>query len=318
MAVQPGLQNVDFLGLSTNRLNKLPWRVTGQLINRRFKKQKAALYHSLSLGFPLPSTGAPGVFSIHDLPPARFPDEGMVPVWAKHAAQAARAVIAPSEFGKREVVELLQVPEERVHVIYCGWECERFNPDVVAADAQTLAKHGITSPFLIYVGGFTQRKNVRSLLSAWKILATQYPDLSLVMVGYATFLKALANETGAPRVVVPGYMERDTLPQVLKAATALVFPSIYEGFGLPPQEAMALGVPVVAVRTAGAIPEVVGDAAVLAEDGSPESLAGAVQQLLDDSELIARLKIAGPQRVQRFSWTRHARQVRDLYQQVLD
>jgi alpha-1,3-rhamnosyl/mannosyltransferase len=316
MSVQPGLKSVDFLGLSTNRLNRLPWPVTGQLINRRFKKQKSVLYHSLSLGYPLPSGGA-GVFSIHDLPPARFPDEGTVPVWAKQAVQAARAIIAPSEFGKREVVELLNVPEERVHVIYCGWERERFNTDVVAADAATLVKYGIHSPYLIYVGGFTQRKNVRGLLAAWKILADQYPDLSLVMVGYDSFLRALANEMDAPRVVVPGYMERDILPQVLKAATALVFPSIYEGFGLPPQEAMAMGVPVVAVRTAGAIPEVVGDAAVLAEDGSPESLAGAVQQLLDDSDLMARLKIAGPQRVQRFCWAKHARQVRDVYQQVL-
>jgi glycosyltransferase involved in cell wall biosynthesis len=318
MTLEPGLKDVDFLGLSTNRLRKLPWSVTGQLINRRFKKGDSALYHSLSLNYPLPSVGARGVFSIHDLPPARFPDEGTVPPWAKRAAQSAQAIIAPSQFGKNEVVELLEVPEERVHVIYCGWEEDRFNLNVEAANAQTLAQHGINTPFLIYVGGFTQRKNVRNMLTAWKMLASQYPDLSLVMVGYPTFLQALANEYDAPRVIVPGYMERDTLPSVLKAATALVFPSIYEGFGLPPQEAMAMGVPVVAVRTGGAIPEVVGDAAVLAEDGSAPSLAGAVQRLLDDSDLAARLRSAGPEQVKRFSWSKHAKQVLDLYEQVLN
>jgi glycosyltransferase involved in cell wall biosynthesis len=112
-------------------------------------------------------------------------------------------------------------------------------------------------------------------------------------------------------------MDRTTLPSVLKAATALVFPSIYEGFGMPPQEAMALGVPVVAVRSGGAIPEVVGDAGILAENGSPDSIAASVQQLLDNEDLAQKLKTEGPKRVQRFSWQKHAEEVLDVYKSVL-
>jgi hypothetical protein len=167
-SVEPGLSSVDFLGFSTGRFSKMPWPLTRTVISQRFKKSKANLYHSLSLGYP-PPEGAPVVFTIHDLPPARFPDEGTVPSWAKQAAQASQAILTPSEFAKRELVELLQVPENRVHVIYYGCEHDRFHPDVAPADSATLAKHGITAPFLIYVGGFTQRKNVRNLLAAWKI-----------------------------------------------------------------------------------------------------------------------------------------------------
>ena len=103
----------------------------------------------------------------------------------------------------------------------------------------------------------------------------------------------------------------------MKAAFALVCPSIYEGFGLPPLEALALGVPVVAVR-AGAIPEVVGDAALLAPDGSAESLAQTLQTLLDDSALANALRVRGPQQVRKFSWPRHAQSVLELYNRVLD
>ncbi len=103
----------------------------------------------------------------------------------------------------------------------------------------------------------------------------------------------------------------------MRRARALVFPSIYEGFGLPPLEAMALGVPVVAVQ-AGAIPEVVAESALLVPDGSPESLAKGIQTILSDSQLAHRLTVKGPQRAQIFSWHQHAYSVLNIYQQILE
>jgi alpha-1,3-rhamnosyl/mannosyltransferase len=314
-SIEPGLESVDFVGFSTARFSKMPWPLTRAAMTQRFRKSKPDLYHSLALGYP-PPDNAPVVFTIHDLPPARFPDEGTVPSWAKQAAQAAQAILTPSEFAKRELVELLQLKEDRVHVIYYGCEHDRFHPDVAPADAETLAQHGITTPFLIYVGGFTQRKNVRNLLAAWKILEPRHPDLSLVLVGPTDQLQAIAQEAALPRVIVSGYMDRNTLPGVLKASTALVFPSTYEGFGMPPQEAMALGVPVVAVRSGGAIPEVVGDAGILAENGLPDSIAASVQHLLDDNDLAQKLKVEGPKQVQRFSWPKHAQEVMAVYKSM--
>ena len=204
----------------------------------------------------------------------------------------------------------------RVHVVPNGYERDVFHPDVVPLDAQALAARGIPGPFLLYSGGGTRRKNVRALLDAWAMLAPRHPDLTLALAGPTALLKALAAESPAPRVVVVGYLERDVLPRMLKAATALVYPSIYEDFGLPPLEAMALGVPVVAVR-AGAVPEVTGDCAVLAEDGDAASLAAAIESLLSDPARAESLRRCGPERACRFSWEAHAAQVLDVYREVM-
>lgn len=313
--VEPGLNSAGFMGFSPLRLCRLPWGLTRTAMRAAAGRPAPNIYHSMALSCPAPS-GRPSVYIIHDLPPARFTDEGVVPVWAKQAGKSAAAIYTPSQFAKDEIVELLGVPESRVHVIMYGCEHETFNTNVTPASCETLASLGINGPFLLYVGGFTRRKNVAALLDAWKRLAIRYPGLSLALVGPAPQLQSLANDSGAPCVVAAGYLDRTVLPSVMKASTALVFPSIYEGFGLPPLEAMALGVPVVAVR-AGAIPEVVGDAAVLATDGTSESLEAAVISLLDDSSIAQKLMIAGPARAQTFSWEAHANHVQSLYRAVL-
>lgn len=312
--LEPGLAGAAFEGYSPDRLARLPWIAARAAITLPHVRSQPDLYHLLSLAYPAP-IGRPVLYTIHDLPPARFPDEGRLPRWAAQAAQAAGAILTPSQFAKRELMELLGLREERVHVIPNGYERDAFHPDVAPADARMLAAQGIPGPYLFYSGGSSRRKNVRALLDAWGLIARRYPDLTLVLAGPAAPLEALARERGAPRVVVAGYLERDTLPRLLKAATALVYPSIYEGFGLPPLEAMATGVPVIAVR-AGAVPEVTGDCAVLAPDGGADSLAQAIQSLLDDSALADALRRCGPERAQRFSWTEYARRALSLYEEA--
>lgn len=314
-ALDPTLQRADFLGISTARVANLPFPLMRFVMNQRLRGLQTDVFHSLALTFPPPSS-APAVFTIHDLPSAHFPDEGQVPKWAKKAAQSAAAVITPSRFAKDELVEILDLAPEQVHVIYYGCEHDRFHPAVVPASSQELGSHGIKGDFLLYVGGFTRRKNVRALLEAWRSIEMHHRDLTLVLVGPTQQLKSLSEAVNAPRVIVSGYMNHLILPGVMKAARALVFPSIYEGFGLPPQEAMALGVPVLGTKVGGAVPEIVGDAGVLAEDGTALALAVALEKLLHDSELQKRLKVAGPQQVQQFSWAKHAEEVLDIYRGV--
>lgn len=315
VSLAPGLRSTAFLGFSTERLSRLPWDVVQAVMRVRTWPAHAQLYHALALTYPAPPR-TPVVITIHDLPPARFPDEGTLPHWVGQAARQAAAIVTPSRFAQAELVTLLGVAAERVHVVPNGCEHTRFHARVAPADAATLAQRSIRGPFLMYVGGATQRKNVHALLAAWASVAAEYPDLSLVLAGPPGPLAALAAAVSAPRVVVAGYLDRASLPGVLKAAVALVYPSVYEGFGLPPLEAMALGVPVVAVR-AGAVPEVVGSAALLAEDGTVESIAVALRRLLGDPDLARRLAAAGPARVQAFSWADHADRVLALYRQVL-
>lgn len=313
---EQGLSAATYEGYSPSRLARLPWRMAQTVISLSHRLPLPDLFHSLSLAYPAPAK-LPAVYTIHDLPPARFPDEGVLPSWAKQAAGAASAILTPSHFAKRELVELLSLPEERVHVVPNGYERDVFSPDVIPMDAASLAARGISGAFLLYTGGFTRRKNVRALLEAWRLIASRFPDLSLVLAGPPGPLNAVLAHTPAPRVVAAGYLERDLLPQILKAAAALVYPSIYEGFGLPPLEAMALGVPVVAVR-AGAVPEVKGDCAVLASDGSAESLADAMQSLLDNPALAASLRQRGPGQANRFSWEEHAQSVLHVYRETAD
>lgn len=314
VTLEPGLAGATFEGYAPGRLASLPWPAARAAVTLLHRQPPPDLYHSLALDYPAPGD-RPSVYTIHDLPPARFPDEGALPGWAKPAARSARAILTPSQFAKRELVELLCLPPERVRVVPNGYERDVFHAGVAPAGVEALAARGIHGPFLLYSGGATRRKNVRALLDAWASLAPQHPDLSLVLAGPAEGLGARAADAGAPRVIVAGYLERDVLPRILKAATALVYPSIYEGFGLPPLEAMALEVPVVAVR-AGAVPEVVGDCAVLAEDGTPDSLAAAIEALLRDSALEASLRRRGPERASRFSWEAHAAQVLDVYREA--
>ena len=313
--LDPGLSDAAFEGYSPARLALLPWPAARFAVNKLNRQPPPDLYHSLALAYPAPA-GRPAVYTIHDLPPARFDDEGTLPVWSRQAACLADVIITPSEFARRELITLLHVPEERVRVVPNGYERDVFHPLVASADTRMLAELGVHGPFLLYSGGFTRRKNVQALLKAWELLAPQYPELSLVLAGPTDPLQALAAGSPAPRIVVAGYLERSVLPRILRASTALVYPSIYEGFGLPPLEAMALGVPVVAVRQ-GAIPEVTGDCAVLAEDGTPESLSGAIRSLLDDSALAQSLRERGPARAALFSWDAHAHQVLSIYREVM-
>ena len=314
-SLDAALDKADFLGYSTARLAKVPLAAATTLLNLRFGA-RPDVYHSLALSFPLP-TNAPGVFTIHDLPPARFPDEGTLAPWHKRAAQAAQFVMTPSEFARGELIELLDLAPEKVVVIPYGCEHDRYHPTVPPADISQLKEWGIEGDFVLYAGGFTRRKNVAALLQAWKQLAPRFPELTLVLAGPQAKLAELARAANAPRVYAMGYVAHLDMPSLMKAARALVFPSIYEGFGLPPQEAMALGVPVVVSKAGGAVPEVVGDAGVLAEDGSAESLGDALGKLLGDAALQEQLKEAGPQRAQLFSWPEHARRVLEVYRRAI-
>jgi alpha-1,3-rhamnosyl/mannosyltransferase len=305
----------SFLGFSAARLHNFPLSFARAATRFGSGVSAPSLYHSLAVSYPVPKC-APAIYTIHDLPPARFSDEGQLPVWTHRAAQSAEAIITPSAFGKAEVVDILEVAPERVHVVPNGVEHDLFSTNTPETTQEQLSRYGLSKPFLIYVGGFTQRKNVKSLLSAWKKLAPKYPSYHLALVGLGPQLEKLRGEGSVPQSVVIGHLGRPQIAALMKAAEAVVVPSVYEGFGLPALEGMALGVPVVAVRS-GAIPEVVGDAALLVGDGSAEKLAEGIEAVIKDQQLAAILKKSGPTRARQFSWKDQAQAVLEIYKRVL-
>ena len=197
-------------------------------------------------------------------------------------------------------------------------------PPAPAAVAGVLERYRIRSPYCLFVGNLEPRKNLARLIEAFALMATRAPAggtaPQLVLAGtrawlYSGILSAVAARGVADRVVFTGYVPPGDLPALYAGAACFVFPSVYEGFGLPVLEAMAAGAPVVASRV-GAIPEVAGDAALLVDAAQPAALAEAIEAVLADAGLRARLVERGRARARLFSWEATARRTLAVYEAV--
>jgi glycosyltransferase involved in cell wall biosynthesis len=180
------------------------------------------------------------------------------------------------------------------------------------------AELGIEPPYILSVGTLEPRKNLSTLLAAYATLERSAPRL--VLAGARGWhAQSLAAQVQAPalreRVVLPGYVPDDLLPDLYAGAECFVYPSLYEGFGLPPLEALACGTPVI-TSTTSSLPEVVGDAALLVEPTRTDELAAALRRILEDEHLRDDLRRRGPLRAARFSWERCARETMQVYQHI--
>ncbi|MGI8988241.1 MAG: glycosyltransferase family 4 protein [Bryobacteraceae bacterium] len=226
-------------------------------------------------------------------------------------ARKVRHIISVSEFTKRRIVERFGVDPSKVTVIPNGVDA-RFHPrpaDEIAAMRESL---GVGSaPYLLCVGSVEPRKNLLCLLEAWSlVLAKLSEDIQLVVAGAKGASLVFSNVTVGKlpaRVHVTGYVDDQQLPALYSGAMALVYPSLYEGFGLPPLEAMACGVPVIASNNTS-LPEVVGDAAVLVDPRDPGSIGDAILRVARDETLRGAMRAKGLARAERYNWDAVARQ----------
>lgn len=229
------------------------------------------------------------------------------------SSRSARRVIAISEATKRDLVRHYRVPPRKISVIYHGRD-PIFTPvDDAARKAEVTAKYGVRESYCIHVGTLQPRKNLGLLVEAWDILrgSMEQPP-QLLLAGKRGWLYDSLFETVQARglgdlVRFADYVERDDLPALYSGALALTFPSLYEGFGLPPLEAMSCGTPVIA-STASSLPEVVGDGGILLDPHDPHPWAEAVQRLIGDPNLQAELGRKGLERASQFTWERSARE----------
>jgi glycosyltransferase involved in cell wall biosynthesis len=266
------------------------------------------------------------IITIHDLAFLVYP-HFLTKESARYYGQIDQAVkrtdhiIAVSESTKQDTIRLLGVPEHKITVIY-----ESANPiyrpvnDQEALE-QTKRKHHITGDFILFVSTIEPRKNLLTLLKAYRQLLDSYKDnVRLVVVGRRGWLSeevfTLVEELKLTNdVLFLGRVSVEDLLHLYNAAQLLVQPSFYEGFGLPPLEAMACGTPVV-VSNVSSLPEVVGDAALLVDPEDVSELAVAIWRVLTDQVLRADLIAKGLKRAQCFSWEKTARQTLELYQRV--
>jgi glycosyltransferase involved in cell wall biosynthesis len=234
-------------------------------------------------------------------------------------------IIAISYNTRRDLMSHLGVPGDKVAVVYLAPEPQFRPQEDPAALAAIRLKYGLPADFLLYVGLTARKKNLPVVLRALHRLRTEarLPH-HLVMTGRPfrtsddrAALEALTAELGlGDRVHVTGYVPAGDLPLLYSAASLLVYPSLHEGFGLVPLEAMACGTPVVAANTS-AIPEATGDAALLVDDpGDEAALAAAVQRVLTEPGLASEMQVRGLAQAARFSWERTAREVLAIYREV--
>ncbi|MGD8200616.1 glycosyltransferase family 4 protein [Ornithinimicrobium sp. W1679] len=291
------------------------YRVPQRVLNRRAGAKtvgiaiglQADLVHRFDLRVPRPR--GPHVLTLHDLPPMRFPDEGHLPPWCSDPIPDVE-VICPSQFAASEVSELLGA--RNITVIPYGVRPSFQKPTPMGeVDLSTL---GITRPFFVHAAGVTQRKNLEGLAAAWAKAAPELPDHELVLLGPPAGKRSeLFGDL--PRVVLPGKVDLDSVGSVMAAAHSVVVPSIYEGFGLPALEGMAVGTPVIAVER-GALPEVCEGAAIMTEpDGG--SIAEAMISLGRGEVDLSSLVDKGLARASTFSWEKAARAHVDVYRKIV-
>lgn len=275
---------------------RLSWRIA---------RRRPDVYFSPGFNPPLWST-APFVFMVHDLIHLRFAqDYG----WRQRvyyervvrpAIKRASAVLTVSEFSRSEILRWSRAPASKVWVVRAG-VAEGFDPEVEPLS--------LPYTYFLYVGNRKAHKNVPRLLEAFA-RASLGPGVRLVLSGDADRETAgLAGRLGlGERVVFFGSVADDVLPRLYRGAVALVFPSLLEGFGLPPLEAMACGTPVI-TSNSSSLPEVVGNAGIMVDPYDVEALADAMQRVMADEVLRAAMSARGLERAKLFSWDNTAEQV---------
>ncbi len=287
------------------------------------RRRHVELYHSPYYLMPY-RPGVAGVVSIHDLIPLHYPrlfspaQRLIFALTVRLAVRAATTVIAPSATTAGDLRQRLGVPAERLVTIPLGVD-ETFRPQSAQEVAAAREPLGLPQGYALYVGSNKPHKNLVRLVEAWAKLRDRVPVLVVAGPWDARFPEARESAAALKleeSVRFLGAVAESRLPALYGGASLFVFPSCYEGFGLPVLEAMACGVPV-ACSNGGSLPEVVGPAAELFDPSAVDAIAAAVERLLDDPDRRRELSRRGLERAARFRWQGTAAAVVQVYRRVL-
>lgn len=235
-------------------------------------------------------------------------------------ARRARAVVTVSESARRDILDVLKLPPEQVHVVYSAAGSE-FRPLAERGELDRVkAKYRLAAPFVLHVGTIEPRKNLLRLLDAFVQLRASHPDLQLILAGqlgwkYRPVLDRIERRRLGSSIRRLDYVDAADLPALYNLALVVALPSLYEGFGLPILEGMASGTPVV-TSNRSAMAEISGDAAILVDPERADDLADGLRRVIEDEEVRATLRAKGLHRAAEFSWHRTADQMIRLYDAV--
>jgi len=286
--------------------------------------QRVDLFHAPHYVLP-PLVPCRAVVTIHDCIHLMFPQYlpnrfaygyARASLWT--AARRAERILTVSETSKADILRYCDVPADRIVVVSNAIDDRFATPPTADAVRRVRERYQLDGPFALYVGNIKPHKNLERLIDAFHLVRRSgYERLKLLIIGdqiskYPRLRRAVDKYKLHKHVRFLGFVQGDTLAALYRLATVFVFPSLYEGFGLPPLEAMASGTPVV-TSNASSLPEVVGDAAVLVDPYSAESIAEGMQQVLGDEALRQSMSARGLARAREFSWEASVRRIRDVY-----
>lgn len=285
-------------------------------------KNKANIYHEPNF-LPLEFDG-PTVITVHDLSYIRHPEAHplervrVMNKFLPSAIEQSSCIIADSNFTKSEIVHEFKIDNNKVHVTHLGKSLS-FYPRSKTETQDVLKKYNLNQgKYILAVGTLEPRKNLTQVISAYRLmsseLAEQFPLVIAGVRGWkeAGLLTELEVLLKVKKAYLLGYVSASDLPYLYGGARAFVFPSLYEGFGLPPLEAMACGTPVITSNTSS-IPEVVGDAGLMVDIGDVDTMRNYIEKVCEDDAECLQLSVAGIERASKFSWHECAKQTFDAY-----
>jgi glycosyltransferase involved in cell wall biosynthesis len=291
------------------------------------RRERVGLFHAPHYVLP---TLVPcrSVVTIHDCIHLMFPQylpNRLALTYARMsmamAARRAARVITVSESSKRDILRYFDIDPEKITVIPNAYD-ERFGIEPIEEDVvRVRERYQLHDEFVLYAGNVKPHKNLERLIDAFQIVRSRGLDrLKLVLIGddiskYASLRRAVHQHQLHKYVRFLGYLPEETLAVLYRLAGVFVFPSLYEGFGLPPLEAMASGTPVV-TSNVSSLPEVAGDAAVLVDPYDADAIADGIFRVLTDERLRRDLRQRGLARARQFSWEQSVKRVHDIYMQA--
>ena len=265
--------------------------------------------------------GLPSVITIHDVIPLRLPEYRTDPKMKAYlqlitrAAHKATLIITVSQHAKKDIMDALKLPADRIRVIYeaAGEEYQMISDQAILSRMH--AHYGLKGRYILYLGGLDQRKNVLQLVRAFAHLHKRIgdPELQLLIAGNPDKQRGplfpdprpVAADLGITDQIIYRFVEEEDKPAIYSCASVFVFPSLYEGFGLTPLEAMSCGTPVICSNRTS-LPEVVGDAAIVLDPDNIHEMVEAMYSVLTNSTLRADLQVRSLQRATQFNWRKTA------------
>lgn len=288
------------------------------------------LYHVPQNGVGLPEEKTlPFVITLHDIIPYKMPEtvgDTYLRIFNEEMPDIIKrcdGIITVSEYSKNDIADYFNFPREKIYVTYLAAEDIYFPIDKEKSSNIIKTQYGITGDYILYVGGFSPRKNIVGLIEAFSTLVTKYKkDIKLVIAGkqgksYSIYKKRAIDLGLEDKILFPGFIEIEHLPYLYNAAKLLAYPSFYEGFGLPPVEAMACGIPVITSNVTS-IPEVLGDSAVFINPHDVDDLCSSMYEVLCNEKLRDSLIIKGLVRSSELSWNKTAEKTLLAYNKIIN